>query len=159
MYLLPARLRDPVIADRTVDLMAAAYWLCYAGWGIASTIAGLNTVTNASSLAYTDFWGGSIGVLGLVAFVATVGTFVNSRDIEMRIRKKVAELVCVCILGGFVSLYPLLLLIAAIGGDATRIAPFFAAVSYVIFPMWRVRHLFFRISKLREVVATRAAVH
>jgi hypothetical protein len=154
MTLLPKLFRDPVLADRTVDLMAAAAWLCFAGWGISSAFAGLATVEQATSPQYLAFWGIIIGTLASVAFTATVMTFFPSRSVRQRIQRKSVELAAVSLLAGFISLYPIFLLIAAIGGDHMRIAPFFLGVQFLILPTWRVRHLFIRIRKLREITST-----
>lgn len=149
-----SRIKDPVLTDRSVDLMAALYWLCFAGWGISSTIYGLSTVSRGVTEMYQLIWGAAIGALAITASIAAFSMFFNSHTVQTRIRKKVTELVTVCLLSGLVAVYPILLATAALGGDLTRVAPLFAAASYLIFPTWRVRHLAFRIRKLRQVTTT-----
>lgn len=142
--------RDPVIADRTVDLMAIAYWFCFSGWGVASTIAGIPTITNATTPLYELVWGGTVGLLSFIACAAAASTFVNSRTTMARIRKKQTEIWAVSMLAGCIAVYPILIGVAALGGDADRIATFFVSVSFLIFPTWRVRHLYYRIRELRK---------
>lgn len=151
LFRLPAKWREPLVADRTLDVMAAAFWLAYAGWGIASTITGLAPITDAGGNTYRLFWGAAIGGFSLAAAFACIITFIGSRTLQTRIRKKVTELISVCALTGFVSVYPLVVILEVIGGEMGRLAPAFLALSFVIFPTWRVRHLFLRIRKLREV--------
>lgn len=151
MTFLPKRFREPVIADRTVDVMSAFVWFCLAGWGVTSVIFGLGTILDATSQLYLDLWGGAIGILAIIAFVAAVSTFFPSRRVQTRINRKVVELVSVSIMAGFISLYPIFMLQASVGGDLGRWAPFWASLTYLAIPTWRVRHLFIRIKKLREV--------
>jgi hypothetical protein len=53
------------------------------------------------------------------------------------------------VLAGFISVYPMFLIGAVLSGDIGRAAAVFVAVSYLIFPTWRVRHLYKRIRQLR----------
>jgi hypothetical protein len=143
------KLSDPVIADRSVDLMAVVFWACYAGWGTVSTISGIPTIADTTTPLYELVWGGSIGILALVAFLAAYRTFFATTDVRHRIRRKVIELVSVSVLAGFISVYPMFLIGAVLSGDIGRAAAVFVAVSYLIFPTWRVRHLYKRIRQLR----------
>lgn len=151
---LRKRLDEPIIADRSVDLMAAAFWFCIAGWGISSTIAGIPTISAATTPLYELLWGATIGVTASVAFAAAASMFLNSTSVQARIKKKTTEFTAVCILAGFMSVYPILLFTAALGGDTNRIALTFVGLSFLAVPTWRARHLYRRIAKLREVVAT-----
>lgn len=148
---IPSRLRDPVIADRSIDIMAAATWLCISGWGLSSALVGLPTVAMSTNSTYETIWGGIIGVLALVASGAAASTFLNSPSVVTRIRKKVVELVSVAVLTGFVAVYPALVMSLVIQGDLVRLSTFFLGASMVILPSWRARHLYLRIRKLREV--------
>lgn len=154
MRTLLAKFREPVVADRSIDLMAAGFWLCFAGWGVASTIAGLPTISISTTSTYELFWGASIASLSLIALMATSSTFCNSKNVATRIRKKLIELVSVSMLAGFVAVYPILLFTMVWHGDLDRVASVFSASSFLIFPTWRVRHLYFRIRKLREISLT-----
>jgi hypothetical protein len=146
------KVADPVITDRSVDLMAIWFWFCYAGWGITSAIVGLPTIAKASTPIYELIWGASIGLTATVALVAAVLTFATASTVKVRIRKKVVEQTAVSVLGGFVAVYPIFIILLAIGGDSGRVATVFTATVFLIFPTWRVRHLGQRIRKLREHV-------
>jgi hypothetical protein len=145
------KISDPVIADRSLDLMAVVYWACYAGWGMSATIAGIPTIADTATRLYELIWGGSIGILSFVAFLAAARTFLTTVEVHARIRNKVTELAATSMLAGFISVYPLFLIGAALSGDGSRIAASFLAVSYLIFPTWRVRHLYKRIRALRTI--------
>jgi hypothetical protein len=152
MRSLTSTLHDPVVTDRSVDLMAAVLWACYAGWGIVSVVTGLPTIASATTPVYEVFWGGSIGALGAVASAAAISTLVNTTSVDLRIRKKVIELTSVSILAGFVSVYPVFIIAAAFGGDPARAATIPVALSYLVVPTWRVRLLFLRIRALRATL-------
>ena len=148
---LPDAFKEPVIADRTLDALAIFTWMCLAGWGIASTLTGIPSITNASTPLYEVLWGGSVGICALVAAAAAASTFITSPNVSVRVRKKRIESWSVSILAGFIAVYPITVGSAALAGDTDRIATFFVALSFLGFPTWRVRHLYYRIRKLRDI--------
>lgn len=148
-----ARVRDPIIADRSLDLMAAAFWGCLSIWGLSSALTGLVTVGSALGKWYEIIWGGSIGILCVVAFTCAISTFFTNPRIMLRIRRKKIEMLFGSLAGGFISVYPALMLLAVVEGDTSRFAPFWAALVYLVIPTWRVRHLYHRIAKLREIAS------
>lgn len=150
------RVDEPLIADRSIDLAAVLTWLCFAGWGIATGIAGLRTISELTSQWYELAWGSSIGALALIACIAAFSTFFNNPNLLVRIRKKTFEFWSVSIMAGFISVYPIFAFIQALSGDGNRVALVFVAVSYLIFPVWRVRHLSKRIKRLRDTLTEEA---
>lgn len=146
-----ARVRDPILADRSLDLMAAIFWMCLALWGVSSTIAGLPTVGMGLGQVYQTVWGAAIGILCTIAFSAAIGTFFSNPNIGFRIKRKRTEMIWGGMAGGFIAVYPALLVVAAINGDFTRFALFFAALTFLVIPTWRVRHLYHRIRALRNI--------
>lgn len=147
------RVRDPILADRSLDLMAGMFWFCIAAWGVSTTIAGLPTIGRAAGPGGEILWGGYLGIVCTVAAVAAFSTFYITPNIEHRIVRKRIEMVAGSLAGGGIAVYPVLVLIDIAGGDTTRVSTFFIAVSYLVVPTWRVRHLYHRIRKLREVAS------
>lgn len=147
-----ARLRDPILADRSLDLMSAAFWFFLSVWGIASCLTGLGTITESIGDAGRIIWGGCVGVLCSGAFAASMSTFLTQPNLLARIRRKKIEMLFGSLAGGFISVYPAFLAAAWIfQGDFTRFAPMWAALVYLVIPTWRVRHLYHRISSLRQI--------
>lgn len=151
VHLYLARVRDPIIADRSLDLMTAAFWLLLSIWGIATTMTGITTVTDATGEWYEKVWGGTIALLCLTCFTTSVATFFNNPNITHRINLKRIEMVSCSVVAGFIAVYPALLFIAVLGGDWGRFAPFWATLVYLVVPVWRTRHLYYRIAKLRQI--------
>jgi hypothetical protein len=147
------RVRDPILADRSLDLMTAAFWLCIAGWGISSAIAGLPAIGQMAGKEYELFWGGILGIVCGVAFTACISTFYITPNIQHRITRKRVEMTSGSLAGGLIAVYPALVILAVIEGDSSRISAIFLALSFLIVPTWRVRHLYGRIRKLREVAS------
>lgn len=145
------RVRDPIIADRSLDLMAAAFWFCLSAWGMSSAIVGLPTVYNSLGELYLMAWGAAIGILCAVAFYGAISTFFSNPIINLRIKRKKVEMITAGVAGGFIAVYPGLLLVSVIFGDWDRFSTFFASLAYLAVPTWRVRHLYLRIAKLREI--------
>jgi hypothetical protein len=153
------RVRDPIIADRSLDLMCAAFWMFLSIWGLTSMFTGIETISGATNDWYRNAWGGAIGILCLTAFTSAIATFFNNPNIGHRINLKRTEMLAGSLAGGFISVYPALILLAVLGGDWARFAPFWATLVYLVIPTWRVRHLYHRIAKLRQIqedIAARA---
>lgn len=148
------KLDDPIMADRSMDLMAAGVWTSLACWGFASIIVGLPTIAIATPPFYELVWGSVITTSASIAAIAAYSTFWFTDDILLRIKRKRVEFASVLILEGFAMVYPALLGISALSGDTGRVAAFFAALIYIIVPAWRLRHLSRRMKKLREVLIT-----
>lgn len=146
------RVREPILADRSLDLMAAAFWGLLSVWGIASSVTGLPTVGLLTNPIYEIVWGGCIGVLCLLAFYGAISTFFTNPDLLARIRRKGLEMRFAAIAGGFIAVYPALLAGAVIfQGRWDRFALIFGALTFIVVPTWRVRHLYQRIAKLRQI--------
>ncbi|MDQ7877380.1 hypothetical protein Q9R08_05250 [Microbacterium sp. QXD-8] len=146
-----AKVNEPVITDRSVDLVFVAYWLCFTWWGVASLIAGVPTIQNSTTAVYELWWGGSITGLSFIAALAAASTFISTTDVKKRARRKTIEMSAVLMLTGFLFVYPMLLIVAAAQGDQGRVAIVALGFQYLLFPAWRARHLFKRIRALREL--------
>lgn len=146
------RLRDPILADRSLDLMCAAFWLFLSVWGMTATITGIQTVNDSTGDWYEKVWGAAIGITCLTAFTCSVMTFLfNNPNITHRIQVKRTEMIAGSMAGGFIAVYPAVLAIAVFGGDWSRFAPLWASLVYLVIPTWRTRHLYHRIAKLRQI--------
>lgn len=148
-----AKVDEPVITDRSVDLVFVAYWLCFTWWGVASLLAGVPTIEKSTTAIYEVWWGASITGLSFVAAVAAAVMFIPSTDVRVRMRRKTVEMCTALVLAGFLIVYPMLLTMAAIEGDRGRVANIALGVQYLLFPAWRARHLFKRIRKLKDLQA------
>lgn len=145
------RVRDPIVADRSIDLMAAAFWFCISAWGLSAAITGLPTIYNSLGEFYLMIWGAAIGILCTIAFYGAISTFFSNPIINIRIKRKKVEMIVAGVAGGFIAVYPGLLLVSVIAGDWDRFSIFFASLAFLVVPTWRVRHLYHRIAKLREI--------
>lgn len=146
-----ARVNEPLIADRSLDLMVMILWAIYGTWGITSTLAKIPTLDKVANPVYAIGWGAAIGVTAWVAAIAATSVFFSRNHcLKARIRKKQGEMWAVCILAGLVSVYPALLLIQGfVQGDTARQPLAVLALSYLAVPTWRAFHLTKRIRALR----------
>ena len=151
------KLSDPVMADRSMDLMSAVVWLSMAAWGVAAVITGIPTITMSTNPFYEIVWGVTLAIVGTIAGVAALSTFWFTADITLRIRRKRTEFASLMVLLGFTTVYPILLFVLALLGDTDRVASVFAAIPYMAVPAWRLRHLWKRIKKLQELRAEELA--
>lgn len=148
---LAARMREPVIADRTIDAAFIAYWLSFAGWGFSALLVGIPTISRETTAVYELWWGASVGSLAVVAALGAACTFLQTERVQTRVRRKTVEMTAALALLGFLAVYPIFVIISAAQGDTARLALSFLAVQYLIFPAWRARHLFLRIRALRDL--------
>lgn len=147
-----ARVRDPIIADRSLDLMAAAWWFMIGAWGLTSAITGLPTIGNAVGPMIETAWAFFTGVTCMFAFSGAMSTFFITPNIQDRIKRKRFEMNSAAVAGGFILAYPLLVFQAVVEGDLSRLSTFFLASAAMIIPTWRVRHLYHRIRRLKDVL-------
>jgi hypothetical protein len=147
-----AHLRDPILVDRGVDLLSAMLWGVYMFWGLTSLLLGLATISETLDEVYNNIWGISIAVSAGAALAGAIATLRPKRSIPRRIRWKQVEIWGVCVLAGFISVYPLFIAGQVFSGSYERIPTLFLATSYLLFPTWRVRHLSGRIRTLRGAV-------
>lgn len=148
-----ARLNEPVMADKSIDAEAALVWFAASLWGFWAVIAGVATITLATNSVYESIWGISIFISGAIAGGSASATFIPTSNILQRIKRKRVEFGALCVLLGFLSVYPALLLVLSLAGDWSRVAPFYGSLPLVIFAVWRLRHLYRRMSLLRKVMA------
>lgn len=141
------------MADKSIDAQAALVWFAAALWGFWAVITGVATITLATNSMYESVWGISIFLSAAVAGGAAAATFIPTNDIFRRIRRKRVEYAALWVLSGFLSVYPALLLVLSLGGDWSRVAPFYGSLPLLIFAAWRLRHLYRRMSSLRKVMA------
>lgn len=147
------RLNEPVMADKSIDAQAALVWFAVAMWGFWAVITGVATITLATNHVYESVWGISIFISAAIAGGAAAATFIPTTNILNRIRRKRVEFGALCVLLGFLAVYPALLLVLSLAGDWARVAPFYGSLPVVIFGVWRLRHLYRRMSLLRKVMA------
>lgn len=149
---LLGRIEEPVIADRSVDLLAAGVWLSVSLWGLWSFILGLPTISIVTSPLYESVWGLAVFASAAVASLAAFFTFIPTNNMLRRIARKRTEFGALCIVLGFGIVYPAFLLILSLGGDLNRVAAFWGSLPLMFFCAWRLRHLYKRIGTLREVM-------
>lgn len=142
------KLREPVVTNRGLDLLAVYLWLALAFWGIASTITGIPTMTAAATPTYEFFWGGAIGILSLIAAAAAGSTFFTIPGLH-RTTKRWVEMSALLLLVGVMSVYPSLLILGSLDGVTRTTATIGLAMYALGFPAWRIADLFFRIRSLR----------
>lgn len=142
-----AKLREPIITNRGLDLLAVLSWLCFAWWGILSTINGVPSIERASTPLYQLIWGGSIGVLALIGAIMAGSMFFNIPFVSPAMKKWV-ELSAVVLMTGFVSVYPTVIITQALAGHPDYTALSGIAIYYILFPVWRILHLWGRIKDL-----------
>lgn len=144
------RLNEPIMVDHGIDVMAGCMWLLYGVWGILASLAKLITLTQVVGTDYTIPWSATIAACSLVAGLAAVSTVTRVSVFSLILRKQI-ELWTVCILGGLISVYPVLLIVRAVFESEPSIyAQVALALSLVVFPTWRIRHLVKRIRGLRS---------
>lgn len=134
---LLARPGDPLLLDRMVDVCAAAYWMVYTLWALLAGFLGIATITDAAGGFYNFMWSAGIGTFSLVALLASVSLFFDfGHRFDPPLKKKV-ELYAVRCLMILIAVYPVLLFLAAFGGDGNRAPSAVLSLSYLIFPFFR----------------------
>jgi hypothetical protein len=144
------KLAEPVITNRSIDLLAVVGYLCFAWWGFWSTISGIPTINQAADQLYVVVWGGSIALLSMVAALAAFSTFFTIKNIT-RVTKKIVERIALLPLIGLIFVYPSTLIGQAIMGDSTKTATIGLALFFVAVTLWRAIHLKCRIKGLRTL--------
>lgn len=148
---LLARPSDPLLLDRMIDICAAAYWLVYTLWALLAGLLGVATITDAAGEFYNFMWSAGIGTFSLVAFFASVSLFFDfGPKCEPSFKKKI-ELYAVRSLMILIAVYPVLLFLAALGGDGNRAPSAILSLSYLIFPFFRTYVLKKRIVTIERV--------
>lgn len=147
---LLAKLRDPVMTNRSIDLLSTLLWGCYAWWGLSSTLYGIPSIQQASTPLYELVWGAWIGTTAFVATIAAGSTLYRVPHVN-RIIKKWVEIVALLVMLIAVTVYPSITIAKAIGGDPNYIAVSGIALSYLLFPIWRSVHLYGRIKTLKNL--------
>lgn len=149
---LQMKVSDPLILDRWVDVAYAIFWFLYGLWGIITLTLGLPTISQFAPDWYQAAWSGAIGLLSITASILATLTFFKTPWMR-QVTKKYLERTIVYPLTIFISVYPVLLFLRSIDGDALLTAGASAlAVSYVVFPILRIHILSKRIEAMREVL-------
>lgn len=143
-----AKLREPIVTNRGLDLLAVYLWLALVWWGLASVVTGIPTMTAASTPTYEFFWGLTIGALSLIAAAAGGSTFFTIPGVH-RTTKRWVELSALLLLICAISVYPALLILGSLDGATRTTATIGLAVYMMGFPVWRSIHLFSCIRVLR----------
>lgn len=148
---LQQRPSDPLILDRYVDVAYAVLWFSYGLWGVVTLILGLPTITQFTPDWYQTAWSGVIGLLSITASIVATLLFFETRWMS-QLTKKLTERAIVLVLCPFLGIYPLLLILRSIGGDAYKTAGLTVLIlSFLIFPVLRLHILKNRIKALKEV--------
>jgi len=144
-----AKLREPIVTDRSVDLLASLAWACFAWWGLASVLVGIPSISSESTPLYEAIWGGWIGVTSLIASLSAFSTFFHFKRITRAFKKKAERLATLLMLVGVV-VYPSVIITKAFY-DPNYVAVAGIAVFYTLLPIWRALHLSSRIRTLKEL--------
>jgi len=139
-------LRDPVVVTRELDLAYIILWALYAWWGIQSLITTLPSISMVSSNLYSTVWAGSIAILSSIAMVTAILVFFRTGRWSQPAKKRLEEYV-VMLLCGVILVYPAAVIFLSFHGDTDRLAIIPVALSYLIFPLLRVRLLNRRIKQ------------
>ena len=145
------RMGEPIVVDRSLDVMVILLWATYGTWGILAAIGGISTLDNLLGIGYSVFWGAAIGLSGWVAALAAMSVFVAVSTERARIYKKQVERWAVSILGGLISVYPILSTVRAISGDVESYDNAALGWSYLVVITWRIVHLVKRIRALKVI--------
>lgn len=149
---------SPLLLDRWIDVAYAINWAIYAVWGLMATIYGIATVTEQAGSLYNFIWSGAVGSLSLLASIAATSLFFRVPKFSP-LRKKQIEYGTVIALLTFISVYPLLLTIGAVGGDDNRIGAAALAYSYLVFPALRIWILRTRIKSFERAAQELLVAH
>lgn len=144
---------DPLILDRYVDVAYALLWFSYGLWGVTTLVLGLPTITQFTPDWYQTAWSGAIGLLSITASIVTTLLFFETRWMS-QLTKKVLERAIVFVLCPFLGIYPFLLILRSLDGEAYKTAGLAVLIlSFLIFPVLRLHILKKRIKALEEVLS------
>lgn len=127
---------DPVVTNRWIEVAFVILWAIYGTWGVMSLLSGIPTLADATQSWYQVLWSGAVGILSYTAMIFAVSVFFGVKPSP--VTKKQFERGSVIALTAFIAIYPALLTIAAFEGDTDRIATAILALSYLVFPVFRV---------------------
>lgn len=142
---------DPLIVDRWLDVAYVTLWFSYGLWGVVSLIAGLPTITQFAPDWYQTAWSGAIGLLAITAAILATLIFFDTKWMK-QITKKILERGIVYVLCSFLGIYPFLLALRSLDGEAHKTAGLSVLIlSFLIFPALRIHILSKRIKAIKEV--------
>lgn len=127
---------SPLIVDRWIDVVYAALWALYAVWGLITMFSGLPTLDRLAPPWYPTLWAGAVGSLSAIAAICSISLFFDTK--LSFITKKKVERAAVIALGAFITLYPVLLILAVFGGDSSRFSVAALSLTYLLFPGYRI---------------------
>lgn len=160
-----ARLREPIVVDRNIDLASALTWFFIGLWGIFSALGTQGRV----DIAYLIPWGLCITATAFIAAGAAGSMFFTASDIGLKMRhkswmipaisirilRKKIEMYALCLMCGLIGVHPLLDIIRAFFDSSFNAAAgAMLGILVLIFPTWRVIHLTRRIRALRRLGST-----
>lgn len=148
------RLREPVIVNRGIDIVAGVSWLLLGIFGLFYSFAEFNTVHEFTPEMYSSFWGLAIGTLGTFAGIAAFSTLWPA-SVRLRILKEQTELILLSLLGGLVAVYPVAKFITLFlpPFDLTEVAGLAVSLDFMVLPTWRIIHLTQRVRALRKAAS------
>lgn len=142
---------DPLIVDRWLDVAYVALWFSYGLWGAITLVVGLPTITQFTPDWYQTAWSGAIGLLSITAAILASLIFFDTKWMK-QITKKMLERSITVVLCAFLGIYPFLLALRSLDGEAHKTAGLSVLIlSFLIFPVLRLHILTKRIKAIKEV--------
>lgn len=142
---------DPLILDRWVDVAYVGLWFSFGLWGVITLLVGLPTITQFTPDWYQTAWSGSIGLLAITASIVSSLIFFDTPWMKQYTKKYIERALAIP-LCAFIGVYPVLLILRTLDGDAYKTAGLSALIlGFVIFPALRIHILNVRIKAIREV--------
>ena len=138
------RPKTALVVDRRFDIYFIIMWFIYVSWAIGTSIEKLPSMNSMADNIYQFMWSGAIGTSALVAMTFAILSFIPTP--MSRVLKEKIEMYAVIILSGFIFVYPCVILYNVTILDNVSIAAAFSlSFSYLLTPLYRVVHLWWRI--------------
>lgn len=137
--------RTPLVVDRTLDIAFIVMYVIFMLWALISSVENIPSFDRVTSTFYQFVYGGAVGTFAAVAATAAVLQFIKTGGVRKDHKEKI-ELYSVVLMTGFIFVYPCVLafnlfILHTHGVDAAFVLSLF----YLVFPLWRIRHLWKRI--------------
>lgn len=136
--------KTPLIVDRRFDMAFMLLWLIYSAWAFTSGIEAIPSLNAVADSIYQTVWALLLGFSALIAFVFAGLTFIPTP--MARVTKEKVEMYSVISLAGLIFVYPCVLLFNLVALMDSTFAPgFVLSLSYLVFTVYRIMHLWSRI--------------
>lgn len=137
--------RTPLVVDRTLDLAFIIMYVIFALWALISSVENIPSFDRVSTTLYQFIYGGAVGTFAAIAATAAILQFFRTGGVRKDHKEKI-ELYAVVLATGFIFVYPCVLAFNLFILHAKGVeAGFVLSLYYVLFPLWRIRHLWKRI--------------